>query len=100
MTNIGISPGALLAGWAVQAGTHSAYQLLVIGNTIAFAASAALLIPLPSATPALRANGHRAATGRGAEGAGRRALRRHGGPPRRPARTRRPEHRVRYPTRR
>ncbi|MFG2775146.1 MFS transporter [Streptomyces sp. NPDC048350] len=59
VTNIGISLGALLAGWAVQVGTHSAYQLLVIGNAVAFAASAALLIPLPPVTPAPPTGGPR-----------------------------------------
>ncbi|MFI0712301.1 MFS transporter [Streptomyces inhibens] len=51
VTNIGISLGALLAGWAVQVGTLPAYQLLVIGNAIAFAASAAVLVLLPPVTP-------------------------------------------------
>ncbi|WP_280524976.1 MFS transporter [Streptomyces inhibens] len=51
VTNIGISLGALLAGWAVQVGTLPAYQLLVIGNAIAFAASAAVLVFLPPVTP-------------------------------------------------
>ncbi|MEU7900798.1 MFS transporter [Nonomuraea sp. NPDC049152] len=51
VTNVGISLGALLAGWAVQVGTLTAYQLLVIGNAIAFAASAAILVFLPPAKP-------------------------------------------------
>ncbi|MFG2720085.1 MFS transporter [Streptomyces sp. NPDC048416] len=51
VTNIGISLGAVLAGWAVQVGTHSAYQVLVIGNTVAFVASAALLLLLPPVAP-------------------------------------------------
>ncbi|MFH8790944.1 MFS transporter [Streptomyces roseoverticillatus] len=51
VTNIGISLGAVLAGWAVQVGTHSAYQLLVIGNAMAFAASAAILFLLPPVEP-------------------------------------------------
>ncbi|MFK0046213.1 hypothetical protein ACIQU4_19340 [Streptomyces sp. NPDC090741] len=45
VTNIGISLGAVPAGWAVQVGTHHAYQLLVIGNAVAFAASAAIVQP-------------------------------------------------------
>ncbi|MFK0219283.1 MFS transporter [Streptomyces vinaceus] len=40
VTNIGISIGAVLAGWVVQVGTHSAYRLMVVGNALAFAASA------------------------------------------------------------
>ncbi|MFF3863023.1 MFS transporter [Streptomyces sp. NPDC002209] len=51
VTNIGISLGAVLAGWAVQVGTHSAYQLLVIGNAIAFAASAAIVLRLRPVEP-------------------------------------------------
>ena len=51
VTNIGVSFGALLAGWAVQVGTHTAYELLVIGNAISFAASAAILVFLPAITP-------------------------------------------------
>ncbi|MFD3943337.1 MFS transporter [Streptomyces sp. NPDC058579] len=51
VTNIGISLGALAAGWVVQVGTHTAYELLVVGNTVAFAASAALLVLLPPVAP-------------------------------------------------
>ncbi|MFE6847105.1 MFS transporter [Streptomyces sp. NPDC057686] len=51
VTNVGISLGAVLAGWAVQVGTHSAYQLLVIGNAIAFAASAAMVFRLCPVEP-------------------------------------------------
>ncbi|MFD9428384.1 MFS transporter [Streptomyces sp. NPDC060054] len=51
VTNIGISFGALLAGWAVQVGTLTAYHLLVIGNAVAFMASAAALVLLPPVTP-------------------------------------------------
>ncbi|GAA4510009.1 hypothetical protein GCM10023191_072050 [Actinoallomurus oryzae] len=50
VTNVGISLGALLAGWAVQVGTLTAYQMLVVGNAIAFAASAAILAFLPPVT--------------------------------------------------
>ncbi|WP_329255372.1 MFS transporter [Actinoallomurus sp. NBC_01490] len=50
VTNVGISLGALLAGWAVQVGTLTAYQVLVVGNAIAFAASAAILAFLPPVT--------------------------------------------------
>ncbi|MFF4696205.1 MFS transporter [Streptomyces chattanoogensis] len=51
VTNVGISLGALLAGWIVQVGTLTAYQLLIIGNAIAFAASAAILVLLPPVEP-------------------------------------------------
>lgn len=57
VTNVGISLGALLAGWAVQVGTLPAYQLLVIGNAVAFAASAAILIYLPPVKPVPTAGG-------------------------------------------
>ncbi|MFF1688117.1 MULTISPECIES: MFS transporter [unclassified Streptomyces] len=51
VTNTGISLGALLAGVALQVGTHTAYQLLVIGNAVAFGASAAILLFLPPVAP-------------------------------------------------
>ncbi|WP_369251478.1 MFS transporter [Streptomyces sp. R41] len=59
VSNVGISFGALLAGWAVQVGTLTAYQLLVVGNAIAFAASAAVLVLLPPVTPAPTVGGPR-----------------------------------------
>ncbi|MFG6193987.1 MFS transporter [Nonomuraea sp. JJY05] len=51
VTNVGVSFGALLAGWAVQADTLMAYRLLVAGNALAFAASAAILVCLPPVAP-------------------------------------------------
>ncbi|MGW2546608.1 MFS transporter, partial [Kitasatospora sp. NPDC001574] len=51
VTNVGISLGALLAGWTVQVGTVTAYRLLVLGNAVAFAASAAILLFLPPVAP-------------------------------------------------
>ena len=59
VTNVGISLGALLAGWAVQVGTLTAYQLLVIGNAIAFAAAAGILVFLPPVKPTPVADGPR-----------------------------------------
>ncbi|MEU0400313.1 MFS transporter [Streptomyces sp. NPDC006197] len=59
VTNVGISFGALLAGWAVQVGTLGAYQVLVAGNALAFAASAAVLLLLPPVAPAPVARGPR-----------------------------------------
>ncbi|WP_207938828.1 hypothetical protein [Actinomadura darangshiensis] len=59
VTNIGISLGALLAGWAVQVGTLPAYRLLVIGNAIALASSAAILFLLPRASPGRTVRGPR-----------------------------------------
>lgn len=47
VTNVGVSLGALAAGWVVQVGTLAAYQLMVIGNAVAFLVAAALLFLLP-----------------------------------------------------
>ncbi|GIF77246.1 MFS transporter [Asanoa siamensis] len=52
VTNVGISLGALAAGWVVQVGTLSAYQLMVVGNAIAFVVSAVILVGLPAVAPA------------------------------------------------
>jgi MFS family permease len=52
VANVGISLGALLAGWAVQADTHTAYQLLVVGNALVFLVAAAILMSVPSVVPA------------------------------------------------
>lgn len=59
VTNVGVSLGAVGAGLAVQAATLTAYQLMVIGNAIAFAVSAALLIALPPVTPLAATGGPR-----------------------------------------
>ncbi|MEU0429903.1 MFS transporter [Streptomyces canus] len=59
VTNVGISLGAVLAGWVVQVGTLTAYQLMVIGNAIAFVVSAAILVLLPPVAPAPTTGGPR-----------------------------------------
>lgn len=59
VSNIGISLGALLAGWVVQVGTQSAYQFLVIGNAISFVAAAAVLAWLPPIAPVPTVGGPR-----------------------------------------
>ncbi|HEX4817231.1 MAG TPA: MFS transporter [Nonomuraea sp.] len=59
ISNIGISFGALLAGWAVQTDTLTAYRLLVVGNALAFAASAVILIRLSPVTPGPLVHGPR-----------------------------------------
>ncbi|MFF3313971.1 MFS transporter [Streptomyces sp. NPDC003035] len=59
VTNVGVSLGALLAGWVVQVGTLTAYHLLVIGNAIAFVASAAILVLLPPVKPVPTVGGPR-----------------------------------------
>jgi MFS family permease len=51
VTNVGVSLGALLAGWAVQVGTLTAYRLMVLGTAVACAAAAALLVLLPPVPP-------------------------------------------------
>ncbi|MFI9046004.1 MFS transporter [Streptomyces sp. NPDC053427] len=59
VTNVGVSLGAVGAGWVVQVGTVTAYQLMVIGNAIAFVVSAALLVFLPPVTPVPTTGGPR-----------------------------------------
>ncbi|MEU3426736.1 MFS transporter [Streptomyces gardneri] len=59
VTNVGISLGALLAGWAVQVGTLDAYRILVVGNALAFAAAAVVLVLLPPVAPAPASEGPR-----------------------------------------
>ncbi|MEV0406170.1 MFS transporter [Actinoallomurus sp. NPDC050550] len=59
VTNIGVSVGALLAGWVVQVGTHTAYELLVIGNAVTVGASAVFLVFLPPVTPDRAVDGPR-----------------------------------------
>ncbi|MCQ8193272.1 hypothetical protein [Streptomyces rugosispiralis] len=51
MTNLGISLGAVLAGWVVQLSTLTAYQLMVAGNAIASLVAGAILFHLPPVTP-------------------------------------------------
>jgi MFS family permease len=51
VTNVGVSLGALAAGWAVQVGTLTAYQMMVWGNAVAFVASAVILLRLPRVAP-------------------------------------------------
>ncbi|MEV7524403.1 MFS transporter [Streptomyces sp. NPDC091371] len=59
VSNIGISLGALLAGWAVQVGSRSAYETMVAGNAVLFAASAAVIGFLPPVSPAPAVHGPR-----------------------------------------
>ncbi|MFJ9679001.1 MFS transporter [Streptomyces sp. NPDC101194] len=59
VTNVGISLGALAAGWVVQVGTLTAYQLLVVGNAFAFVAAAAVLFLLPPVKPVATVDGPR-----------------------------------------
>ncbi|MEV0170996.1 MFS transporter [Streptomyces sp. NPDC050803] len=56
VTNLGISLGAVLAGWAVQVGTLTAYQLMVVGNAVAFLVAATMvrtLLPPVAPVPAV-----------------------------------------------
>ncbi|MFJ5925672.1 MFS transporter [Kitasatospora sp. NPDC092948] len=59
VTNIGISLGAVLAGWTVQVGTADAYRLMVTGNAVAFAASAAVMLALRPIEPEPHTDGPR-----------------------------------------
>ncbi|MEV0114069.1 MFS transporter [Streptomyces sp. NPDC050844] len=59
VTNLGISLGALLAGWVVQVGTLTTYQLMVIGNAFAFVVAAAILVRLPAVAPVPTVSGPR-----------------------------------------
>ncbi|MEV4258974.1 MFS transporter, partial [Spirillospora sp. NPDC049652] len=59
VTNVGISLGALLAGWIVTVGTTSAYQLLVLGLAVANILAAAPLVLLPKVEPQAAAGGPR-----------------------------------------
>ncbi|MFE9691730.1 MFS transporter [Micromonospora sp. NPDC005806] len=69
VANLGIAVGTALAGFALAADTHLAYQVLVVGNAATYLLSAALLLRLPAYPPA--AGGGRAA-GRRLGGAFRR----------------------------
>ncbi|MBQ0896626.1 MFS transporter [Micromonospora sp. U56] len=62
VANLGIALGAGLAGFALAADTHLAYQVLVVGNAITYLVSAALLMRLPGYPP--RATPARATSGR------------------------------------
>ncbi|MCX5365689.1 MFS transporter [Streptomyces sp. NBC_00124] len=59
VSNVGISLGAVGAGWAVQVGTLTAYRLMVAGNAIAFALCAVILVLLPPVAPGPAADGPR-----------------------------------------
>ncbi|MFF7276421.1 MFS transporter [Streptomyces griseorubiginosus] len=59
VTNVGVSVGAVGAGWAVQVGTVTAYQLMVAGNAVAFVVTAVLLALLPPVAPVPSAGGPR-----------------------------------------
>jgi MFS family permease len=51
VTNVGISFGALFAGWTVQIGSHTAYTMMVWAIAVLTAASAVFLAFLPAVTP-------------------------------------------------
>ncbi|MFF5181034.1 MFS transporter [Micromonospora sp. NPDC000316] len=51
VANLGIAIGAGLAGFALVADTHLAYQILVAGNATTYLVSAALLLRLPALAP-------------------------------------------------
>ncbi len=47
VSNVGISVGTVLAGFALASGTHLAYQLLMLGDAVSFVGAAVLLLPVP-----------------------------------------------------
>lgn len=59
VTNVGISLGALLAGWAVQTGTMTAYRLMVVGTACFIGVSALFLLFVPPIKPARTVAGPR-----------------------------------------
>jgi hypothetical protein len=59
VTNVGISLGAVGAGWAVQVGSVPAYRIMVVGNALAFVVAAGLLVLLPPVEPAPATGGPR-----------------------------------------
>lgn len=61
MTNVGVSVGALGAGWAVQVGTVTSYRLLVVGLSVSWAAAALVLLALPPVAPGAAAGDPRRA---------------------------------------
>ncbi|MFG2941323.1 MFS transporter [Streptomyces sp. NPDC048282] len=61
VTNVGVSVGALGAGWAVQVGTVTSYRLLVVGLSVSCAAAALVLLALPPVAPGAAADGPRRA---------------------------------------
>ncbi|MEV6347105.1 MFS transporter [Actinoplanes sp. NPDC051851] len=59
VTNVGVSVGALFAGWAVQTDTQTAYRLMVAGMAIFTAGSALLIAFVPRVPPTHVAAGPR-----------------------------------------
>ncbi|MEG8179805.1 MFS transporter [Nocardia terpenica] len=59
VANIGISVGALLAGWAVQVDTRASYLLLIGGSAAAWAACTGIAAFLPAVAPVRAAAGPR-----------------------------------------
>ncbi|PWU46629.1 MFS transporter [Micromonospora globispora] len=65
VANLGIAVGAGLAGFALAADTHLAYQALVVGNAVTYLVSVALLLRLPAYPPLARPDRVAAAPRRG-----------------------------------
>jgi MFS family permease len=51
VTNLGISAGALFAGWCVAIDSQSAYVLLIAGSAVLYAASAVVVLFMPHLPP-------------------------------------------------
>lgn len=59
VTNVGVSLGALFAGWAAAVDTRTAYVLVIAGSAVAYAASSAVVLFLPFLAPKQLAAGPR-----------------------------------------
>ncbi|MBF6302611.1 MFS transporter [Nocardia amamiensis] len=59
VTNLGISVGAVLAGWGITVDTRSAYMVLIAGSGVTYAVSALLVGLLPYLAPTSQGTGRR-----------------------------------------
>ncbi|MFI1916657.1 MFS transporter [Nocardia sp. NPDC020380] len=59
VTNVGISVGALLAGWGIAVDTRQAYLLLIGGSAVTYASAALVVLFLPHLPPRPHASGQR-----------------------------------------
>jgi len=47
ISNVGVSVGAVLAGWAIQVDTPAAYRMLIIGDAVSFLLCAVIVLRTP-----------------------------------------------------
>ncbi|MFI5930592.1 MFS transporter [Actinoplanes sp. NPDC051494] len=59
VTNVGVSVGALLAGWAAAVDTGAAYVLVIAGSAVSYAAASAVVLFLPGLAPSRHGAGPR-----------------------------------------